>query len=242
MAKQEKQSFRSSIRKFGPMVLAPLAVLVACGLPAHGQQSAQSDNPQAFAQPSQGTDPADAVHPEPSATPTQTPDGKMQMPDGKMKTPDGKMQMPDGKKTPDQKMQMPDGKMQMQGMAGMKASFGNWSANREGSGTSWQPDSSPMFMKMLPSLGGFEFGTMGTLQAGYVDAGGRRGNKGFFSNSMIMLMGRKEMGGGALGLHLMTSLDPLLNGRRGVPNLFQNTFDVHGVTVSDRKDPHNIFA
>ena len=54
-----------------------------------------------------------------------------------------------------------------QGMAGMqmKANLGNWSANREGSGTSWQPDSSPMFMKMLPSLGGFEFGTMGTANS-----------------------------------------------------------------------------
>ena len=132
----------------------------------------------------------------------------------------------------------------MQGMAGMqlKGYLGAWSANREGSGTSWQPDSSPMFMKMLPSLGGFEFGTMGTLQAGYVDAGGKRGDRGFFSNSMIMLMGRKDLGGGVLGLHFMTSLDPILNGARGVPNLFQNGFTVHGVDVGDRKDPHNIFA
>ena len=99
-----------------------------------------------------------------------------------------------------------------------------------------------MFMKMLPSLGGFEFGTMGTLQAGYVDAGGRRGEKAFFSNSMLMLMGRRDLGGGVLGLHFMTSLDPILNGARGNPNLFQNGFDVHGVAVGDRKDPHNIFA
>lgn len=135
----------------------------------------------------------------------------------------------------------------MQGMAGMegmqmKASIGDWPAYREGSGTSWQPDSSPMFMKMLPSFAGFEFGTMGTIQAGYVDAGGKRGDKGFFSNSMIMLMGRRELGGGILGLHFMTSLDPLLNGSHGVPNLFQNGFTVHGVSIGDRKDPHNIFA
>ena len=129
----------------------------------------------------------------------------------------------------------------MHGMQ-MKATLGNWPAYREGSGTSWQPDSSPMFMKMLPSLGGFELGTMGTLQAGYVDAGGRRGDQGFFSSSMLMLMGRKDLEGGTLGLHFMTSLDPLLNGARGNPNLFQNAFDVHGVSIGDRKDPHNIFA
>ena len=132
----------------------------------------------------------------------------------------------------------------MQGMAGMqmKAVLGSGPANREGSGTSWQPDSSPMFMKMLPSVGGFEFGTMGALQAGYVDAGGKRGDKGFFSSSMVMLMGRKELSGGTLGLHFMSSLDPLINGRRGVPNLFQNGFTVKDAEVGDRKDPHNIFA
>jgi hypothetical protein len=125
----------------------------------------------------------------------------------------------------------------------MKASFGNsWSASREGSGTSWQPDASPMFMKMLPSLGGFEFGTMGTIQAGYVDAGGKRGDDGLFSQSMIMLMGRRDLGGGTLGFHFMTSLDPFINGRKGVPNLFQNGFTVHGMDIGDRKDPHNVFA
>ena len=124
----------------------------------------------------------------------------------------------------------------------MKASLGDWSANREGSGTSWQPDASPMFMKMLPSFGGFDFSTMGAIQAGYVDAGGKRGDKDPFSVSMIMLMGRRDLGGGTLGLHLMTSLDPFINGRKGVPNLFQNGFTVHGIDISDRKDPHNVFA
>lgn len=132
----------------------------------------------------------------------------------------------------------------MQGMATMpmKAMLGSWSANREGSGTSWQTDSAPMFMKMLPAHGGVDLSTMGTLQAGYVDAGGKRGDNGFFSNSMIMFMGRKQLGSGTLGLHFMTSLDPILNGKRGVPNLFQNGFTVHGVDIGDRKDPHNIFA
>ncbi len=134
-----------------------------------------------------------------------------------------------------------EGMSGMQGMP-MKGSFGNRLANREGSGTSWQPDSSPMFMKELHPLGGFEFSAMGTIQGGYVAAGGKRGDKGFFSNSMLMLMGRRELGGGTLGLHFMTSLDPVLNGRKGVPNLLQNAFTVHDADVTDRKDPHNIFA
>lgn len=134
----------------------------------------------------------------------------------------------------------------MEGMAGMegmqmKGNFGS-SANREGSGTSWQPDSSPMFMKMLPSLGGFELSTMGSINAGYVDAGGKRGDKGFFSDSMLMLMGRKETGGGTLGLDFMTSLDPIINGQFGVPDLFQTGETAHGVPLVDRQHPHNFFS
>jgi len=138
----------------------------------------------------------------------------------------------------------PMGSDGMQGMEGMhmKANLGDWAANREGSGTSWQPDSSPMFMKMLPSLGGFALSTMGTIQAGYVDAGGNRGGKGFFTDSMIMLMGRKVLGGGTLGLDFMTSLDPIINGEDGVPDLFQTGETAHGVPLVDRQHPHNIFS
>jgi hypothetical protein len=135
------------------------------------------------------------------------------------------------------------GNMQMSmGNSSMRGQFGPWPMSREGSGTSWQPDASPMFMKKLRSLGGFETGAMGIVQGGYVEAGGKRGDKGLFSNSMVMLMGRKEVAGGTLGLHFMTSLDPFLNGRRGAPNLFQNGFTLHGEDIGDRKDPHNVFA
>jgi hypothetical protein len=129
----------------------------------------------------------------------------------------------------------------MEGMQ-MKGTLGGWTANREGSGTSWQPDSSPMFMKMLGNVGGFDFGTMGIAQAGYVNAGGKRGDKGFFSNSMMMLMGSKELSGGTLGLNFMTSLDPIINGEFGVPNLFQTGETAHRRPLVDRQHPHNIFS
>jgi hypothetical protein len=130
----------------------------------------------------------------------------------------------------------------MNDMAGMQASLGTWSANREGSGTSWQPDSSPMFMKMLPSLGGFEVGAMGIAEAGYVSDGGKRGDQGFFTDSMIMLMGQRPTGGGTLGLDFMTSLDPIFNGEEGVPDLFQTGETARGVPLVDRQHPHNIFS
>jgi hypothetical protein len=143
--------------------------------------------------------------------------------------------------TPGNAAQEPTDRMgDMQGMQ-MKGAFGP-SANREGSGTSWQPDASPMFMKMLPSLGHLELSTMGTVQAGYVDAGGKRGDKGFFTDSMIMLMGREDTGGGTLGLDFMTSLDPVINGEFGVPDLFQTGETAHGVPLVDRQHPHNLFS
>ena len=126
--------------------------------------------------------------------------------------------------------------MQMQG------TLGRWSMNREGSGTAWQPDSSPMFMKMLPSSSGWGLSTMGNLQAGYVSAGGSRGDKAFFTDSMLMLMGRKEVGNDILGFGLMTSLDPIINGVKGVPDLFQTGETAHGAPLVDRQHPHNLYA
>lgn len=131
----------------------------------------------------------------------------------------------------------------MEGMEGMqmKGAFGPL-ANREGSGTSWQPDSAPMFMKMLPTVGGFDLSAMGSLRAGFINAGGKRGDKGFFSDSMIMVMGRKAAGGGTLGFDFMTSLDPIINGEFGVPDLFQTGETAHGTPLADRQHPHNLFS
>jgi hypothetical protein len=132
----------------------------------------------------------------------------------------------------------------MDGMEGMQMSgaLGAWPANREGSGTSWQPDSSPMFMKMLPSWAGFELSAMGTLQAGFVDPGTKRVDPQTFTDSMFMLMGQKKVAGGTLGLDFMTSLDPVINGKTGVPDVFQTGETAYGVPLVDRQHPHNLFS
>ena len=132
----------------------------------------------------------------------------------------------------------------MQGMGGMqmKGTLGDWSSSREGSGTTWQPDSSPMYMKMLPPSGRYELNVMGQIQSGYIDAGGKRGDKQGYANSMIMLMGRRETGGGTFGFGLMTSLDPITNGKRGVPNLFQTGETLNGKPLVDRQHPHDLIA
>ena len=124
----------------------------------------------------------------------------------------------------------------------MKGTLGDWPMNREGSGTTWQPDSTPMYMKMLPKAGPYEVSLMGEIQSGYVDAGGKRGDNQLYANSMAMLMGRRETGGGILGLHFMMSLDPITNGKKGVPNLFQTGETYHGEPLVDRQHPHDLIS
>jgi hypothetical protein len=74
----------------------------------------------------------------------------------------------------------------------------------------------------------------------YDDQGGPRGAAQTFSNSMLMLMGRRELDGGAFGLRGMISADPLM-GKSGYPELFQTGETADGVhPLIDRQHPHNL--
>jgi len=124
----------------------------------------------------------------------------------------------------------------------MQARLGAWGMQREASGTSWIPDSSPMFMKMLPSLGGFETSLMGSITFNYSNTSGPRGDNRTYSNSMIMLMGRKDQGRGTLGYSLMASLDPVFNGEYGYPDLFQTGETAYGNKLTDYQHPHDLVS
>ncbi|MBS1716269.1 MAG: hypothetical protein JSS72_00885 [Armatimonadetes bacterium] len=136
----------------------------------------------------------------------------------------------------------PEGFMHEEASMKMRGTLGPWSMNRESSGTAWQPDAAPMMMKNLPPAGGFEIDAMGTFLAGYVNSGSKRGEQSLFSNSMFMLMARKDVGAGTLGFNFMTAADVLLDGPKGVPNLFQTGEELHGSPIVDRQHPHNIFS
>ncbi len=124
----------------------------------------------------------------------------------------------------------------------MMGKLGPWSMSREASGTSWIPDSSPMFMKMLPKSGAYELNAMGFLTFNFAQTGGKRGDQRFYSNSMLMLMARRETGGGTLGLNAMLSLDPIFNGEFGYPNLFQTGETAYGRPLVDYQHPHDLIA
>lgn len=127
-------------------------------------------------------------------------------------------------------------------MDGMQGRLGSWGMQREASGTSWVPDSSPMFMKALPKSGPFDLRAMGFLTFNYSDAGGKRGDTRFYSNSMLMLMGRRDTGSGVFGFSVMASLDPVFNGEFGYPNLFQTGETAYGQPLVDYQHPHDLLA
>ncbi len=148
---------------------------------------------------------------------------------------------PASKSTPPaDNMDMSDMNMSGMDMSGtaMAGDLGAYSMARDGSGTSWQPDSAPM-QGLHRRIG--DWATMlhgyGTLV--YDDQGGPRGTDKTFFESMLMGMGQRPLDGGTLTLRAMVSLDPLM-GSNGYPLLLQTGETANGRTaLVDRQHPHN---
>ena len=113
--------------------------------------------------------------------------------------------------------------------------------SRESSGTAWVPDSTPMYGKM------FMFGNdMLMLHGGafprYTNVSTRRGDDRIDAPNWIMGMYSHPVGDNAqLGARLMMSLDPLTEGGRGYPLLFQSGESWHDQPLHDRQHPHDLF-
>jgi hypothetical protein len=113
--------------------------------------------------------------------------------------------------------------------------------SREGSGTSWLPDSSPMYGKM------FMFGENmlmlhGAIFPRYTNVSTRRGDDRIDAPNWIMGMYSHPLSDSAqLGARLMMSLDPLTEGGRGYPLLFQSGESWHDQPLHDRQHPHDLF-
>ncbi len=130
-------------------------------------------------------------------------------------------------------------------MAMMQGQSGDYAMMRDGSGTSWQPDATPMDGPMGQINGGLLDGwdTMlhGFINAVYDHQAGPRGATDSFSESMLMAMAQKQAGIGTLTLRSMVSLDPFM-GKRGYPLLLQTGETANGTTpLIDRQHPHNLF-
>lgn len=121
----------------------------------------------------------------------------------------------------------------------MHGMYGNYPMNREASGTSWQPDTTPLTGTHWMSQNGWMNMVDGYANFIYDHQGGARGGDNAFSTSMFMFMTQKDMGIGTLGFHSMFSLDPLM-GKSGYPLLFQTGETANGqIPLIDRQHPHD---
>ena len=113
--------------------------------------------------------------------------------------------------------------------------------SREGSGTSWIPDSSPMYGRM------FMFGENmlmlhGAIFPRYTNVSTRRGDDRIDAPNWFMAMFSHPLGESTqFGSRLMMSLDPLTEGGRGYPLLFQTGEVWNGEALHDRQHPHDLF-
>jgi hypothetical protein len=123
---------------------------------------------------------------------------------------------------------------------GMVGFLGPYGINREGSGTSWLPDTTPHegihgqygdWMTMWHAL----------FNGVYDHQGGPRGGQKTFLNGMVMGMAQRPLGDGTFGVRAMLSPDPFM-GKSGYPLLFATGETADGRThLVDRQHPHDLF-
>jgi len=121
---------------------------------------------------------------------------------------------------------------------GMQSALGPYAMTRDASGTSWQPESTPMEgLHEMP--GDWMLMAHGLVNFVADRQTGPRGGSKTLSQSMFMLMGQRPLGAGTLGLRAMLSLDPAM-GASGYPLLGQTGETADGHThLVDRQHPHD---
>ena len=122
----------------------------------------------------------------------------------------------------------------------------NLPMNRNGSGTGWNPDASPMYMWMR-STDKTDWMFHGSLFLRYTNqdifsAGSRGTDKVDAPNWFMTMMNRKIGNKGLFNATAMISLDRLTEGGNGYPLLFQSGETWKGQRLVDRQHPHDLFS
>jgi hypothetical protein len=113
--------------------------------------------------------------------------------------------------------------------------------SRESSGSSWVPDSTPIYGRML-MFGDDMLMLHGAIFPRYVNANTRRGDDRIDAPNWFMAMYSHPFSDSAqLGFRGMMSLDLLTEGGRGYPLLFQTGETWNGKALHDRQHPHDLF-
>jgi hypothetical protein len=126
-----------------------------------------------------------------------------------------------------------------EGMEGMgQDAFAGIPMQRGASGTSWQPDSTPMhaehrqsgLWRVMQHYNGF---------LSYDYQSGPRGGDQINGIGWYMVMASRPVGRGELMLRTMLSPEPATVGARGYPLLLQSGEAYHGQPLVDRQHPHD---
>jgi hypothetical protein len=122
----------------------------------------------------------------------------------------------------------------------------NLSMTRNGSGTAWLPDASPMYGYMIHSKK-WMYMVHGSVFLRYNNQDfsnkGVRGDEKFDAPNWFMFMGQRKVGEkGLFHFSSMLSLDPVTEGGSGYPLLFQTGESYKGAPLVDRQHPHDLFS
>ena len=138
-----------------------------------------------------------------------------------------------------------DSAMPMKGMMHSGLSL-NLPMSVNGSGTSWQPANSPMYMNMWHANGWMlmlHYGVFLNYTAQNINNTGKRGDNMFSSSNWAMLMANRRIGkNGLFMIRGMFSADPFTVGGNGYPLLLQTGETWKQQPLVDRQHPHDLIS
>ena len=110
---------------------------------------------------------------------------------------------------------------------------------RDGSGTAWQPDSTPMYALHADKAGWMLMAHENAFVQVLHDSG-ERGQDQFGSINWFMGMADRKVGLGRVGLRGMVSIEPWTIGGCGYPDLLATGERCNGQKIHDRQHPHDL--
>lgn len=113
-------------------------------------------------------------------------------------------------------------------------------ATRDGSGTAWLPDESPMYA-VHGQVGGWTLMGHGSLFVQYLHERGDRGSDQVGSINWLMGMAQRPAGAGRITLRAMVSAEAWTIGGCGYPDLLATGESCNGDAIHDRQHPHDLF-
>lgn len=122
----------------------------------------------------------------------------------------------------------------------------NLPMNRNGSGTTWHPDNSPMYMTMFHKkewMFMLHYGVFANYTIQNINNPSKRGGNMFYSNNWVMLMANRAVGKkGLFMIRGMFSADPLTVGGGGYPLLLQTGETWNDQPLLDKQHPHDLIS